>query len=267
MMFNSNPIVGKNANGESLLLMVTNDNQAVTSRYVDSMNKSTGVSSTVDAIAASPDGLLALGTMTKKDGVTHKIAWLYKNSNWQIGSVASLTTPGRVDGVGYTSNHSYVISGATIAESQFNIKQSLACNGVSLEPEITQNAVAISTNHISSGSSVTVAASDSSTGTLTSDFWNTHHIGELVQVPSGHHSTSYTFPGYSGANAQIQQTISMLNDPIDNKPNTRWDNTIRANAILLGSETTSGYHGVTNKPVLTVVRDNDLVATLLESAK
>jgi hypothetical protein len=77
-----------------------------------------------------------------------------------------------------------------------------------------------------------------------------YFVGNACQVPTQHHSTSYTFPGYSGANAQVQfanaiPIVSNVGGKVTDVPPKTWhvDNTATNGA---------GYYGVVGGPTFVV---------------
>lgn len=211
------------------------------------------------------DGVIyATGSGKRSETGTKTLQWTYTGT---LSPYQRTNTPSSTESLNYFNSKYLMATGSNIVNlDPSSITKVGPVTGLSAQTPTEHNTSnsSVSTTSLNANSSIIVGASTTYNGVwvtsniTTNGTWP-HYVGEVVKVPSGHHSTSYTFPGYSGANPQIQ--IAIAEPPGDNQtPPSKWD----ANATPTLS---SGYYGLVGCPYLKVVRDSDLVDAMKSEHK
>lgn len=250
MMFQCIPVVGQDANGDPINMVVDNGGNTNTSAYIDTVGgASTATPSTspqpslgtawsvthVQSIGRSSSGLVALGYGSDNTGQMTNIAWVYNGSTWNIGpsGVGSV----RSIGIAHDGTNYVVADSAAIKTSNFTFSSLPPAGGFASAPP-TYTSTPAQADSVVKGS-VVVGASLSYNGTWVGPSW-THEAGLPIQLKTGHYSTSYTFPGASGSDLQYQIVSAT---PNGNDPATSWNT---------GADTEQGYYGLIGGPTLKV---------------
>ena len=247
-LLNVIPTVGANASGLPTML-VMDSTKAVTSSSVEVLNSGGSgdvwINSTIESMQQTPNGLLATGYSTTKSGARVNAAWKY-SSSWTSGLV-SFSGVRDDSGISYAGSNFLVAADSNVKFSPFNFTSGSPVGNVSSTITATPNSSAsnFAVDNISSNGSIQVATSMSSTGVrkpngsiVENGTWD-FYAGEPIPVDTGHILTTYTFPGYSGGNAQIQRTMAVHNG---DTPPTQWDTVNNNN---------EGYYGLSNCPSFT----------------
>lgn len=252
MTFTSIPTVGKDANGTPVNLITNSSGQALVAANPSTIGTpSTAWQKTeVDTLVHTSAGTIGIGYGIDPNGLNQSLLWANTGGVWKIGPA----TLSHIRPNGITNNGStwLIADGTNIYSTDFNLKASgPASQLAALAPIYTpQSNVAIPVDGLSTMSTITIGTSLNTVGSWTPNvsipnFYD-HNVGESVPVATGHKKTSYTFPGYSASNPQIQFANAVpLIDPTSGQelPPTAW-NTTTGNEV--------GYFGVTGSPTITV---------------
>lgn len=247
------PVVGEDENGVALNTIINGNGVHTTSdpRIVDGPSASTiyptFTLTEITALFKSADGTFATGyglvnnsTSTelvwKKDGLT----WSpYKITKGALRSIGLGINAGKYlvsygTGLGYTT---LTPTGASWPATTFNE------NPVDFRytgPNSIDNLV--SGTFVVGGSLSTIGSFTPNTTISAGSVWDVN-AGEARKKKTGHLSTSYTFPGYSGSNSQVQRQDAHTNSTPTNFPlPTDWN----THATPIEGETSGnqGYYGV-----------------------
>ncbi len=241
MNFGGIPVLGLDTSGNPLNLIPTKSGTTLTGGHVN--NLGTGMYAwsltQVTSIARNPAGdLVCLGYGSTKDGTTENLTWVRKSNNWMIG-------PSGIDSVGSLSiaydGSKYVAAVSNIKTSSFALVNSSPASGFAGGPPVYDTTIAASANSVTSNGSKAIAYAIGTVGTWIGPTF-THVLGIPVEVVTGHYATTYTFPGASGSNLQVQSLGLSAIPPADTVPSD-WGNT---------SETAEGYYGLINNPHFTI---------------
>lgn len=250
MIFQGIPVLGQDASGQPLNMVMDSTGKSNTAGFVETVGgtspsapSTTPQPSTsnawhltqVTSISKSSSGLVAIGYGADNTGSTSNIAWIYNESSWKVGP--SGTNSVRSIGIAHDGTNYVVADGSSIKVSNFVLGNLSPAGGYASAPP-TYVSVSSSADAVVKGS-VVIGSSLSANGVWVGPSWS-HEAGLPVLVPTGHYSTTYTFPGASGSNLQIQIVKAIPNG--DNLPTTWGDDSINS----------KGYYGLINSPSVKV---------------
>lgn len=197
------PVMGLDGSGNDIMILLGPDNLIEASGNSSSFNQPADWQSvSVDALFTSALGTIGFGSGVTATGTTTPLMWSLKSGSWTIGSATNLANIRNVGAVDFNSAW-YVTNGTSVQTTDAVFATSPA-GGLASDPA-TSVVKSANIDQLSKNSATVVGASQSYIGTWTSsDSWATQHVGPATLVPTGHLDTTYTFPGYSGSNAQVQ---------------------------------------------------------------
>jgi hypothetical protein len=202
MAYTGLPIVGLDAAGNNVMMVTNSSGSTFMAAGSATTNFSINWSNTsVHTLYKNASGeILALGTGVSPSGVTTPLAWKYSNSQWTVCKTSLHNT--NPDAINFESIW-LVADGTGVMSSDFNVPAPGPAGGLSDSLAILTVLASGGMDNLNKGSTV-VASSRSTIGTWTKSNGWTHNVGPVSYVPTGHLKTTYTFPGYAGANAQVQ---------------------------------------------------------------
>ena len=266
MQFSSMPIlVGLDGEGETINFLLDNSNKTTTSGYVNNFANTVSYNDVgwkvteVTSIYSSPTGIVALGYGVDGTGKSININWRYDNSSWLMSQ--SPFDIVRNNGIDFIDGKFLIADSTNVYQSDMLFKSEFAGTFSMDMPSIEMSSnETIPVDNLSVAGATVVGASLSSKGTWSPEStleiegdWD-FNVGESTLYDTGHKSTSFTFPGYAGSDAQIQK-ISAI---------TTWDSpTIEANIPPTIWNTTEnltdeqyyelvGYYGLSACPTFSV---------------
>lgn len=206
------PVVGLDGSGNSIMLLLDPDNNIVASGNTSSFNQPADWQSLeVNALFSSSLGVIGFGNGVTAAGTTTPLIWSFINGAWVIGSATNLSNIRNVGAVDFNGAW-YVANGGSVQSTDAVLTASAPAGGLASNPTTT-NVKTANIDQLSKTSSTVVGASQAYIGTWTSsDGWAAQHVGPATLVPTGHLDTTYTFPGYSGGNAQVQYANRVAGD-------------------------------------------------------
>lgn len=242
------PLVGLDGNGNTVNMLMSADGTPNTAGYVDSYDSSTFseyVSVTIKTLFKSSIGTVAIGEGSLTRGSLVRLAW-NNVGGWKVGT-SPVSGPIKFNGVTYKDGGYLIANGTSIYKTDMVFGTGNPLDGYSpTVPSVINTAIWAPADNLTSNSTLVVGASTASTGTwspvgaiVANGVWD-HNVGEAVNLKTGHLKTTYTFPGYGGANPQTQ-TITAI--PNGDAPPTDWD---------LTTQTAQGYFGLGGCPTATV---------------
>lgn len=239
MNFTGNPIVGLDATGRAVNLILDSSGNTNVAAYVDTVggnNSAAGPTQAtawsvmeINAIKNSSTGLVGFGYGSDNISNMQNIVWINQGSGWSIA--ASGLQNVRSIGIAIDGSNFIVADSTNINVSALNLSSSTG-GFISIPPTYTKTPAAA--DSVVKGP-VAIAASLSSTGVWIGPNW-THQVGLSVPTQTGHYSTSYTFPGASGSDLQYQMVTAI---PAGDAPPTTWGNE---------STASEGYYGLIGSP-------------------
>jgi hypothetical protein len=220
-IFTGIPVVGLDASGNPLMVITNTDGNSVATANANAVGLGSpapvtpalpGESPTPSAswgkveitslFANSSGDIIGLGLGSDQSGTTNNLVWTRTSDGWKIG-LSGLTSQVRPTGLEYNSSW-LVADGTKIISSNFAMATATPAGGFAASLPTVSNVAVIPVDSLNNNGSTIVATSINTVGSWTSGNAWAHSPGPVTQIPTGHLQTTYTFPGYSGANAQVQ---------------------------------------------------------------
>ena len=243
--FTSIPTLGLDPLGNPTNLITNSSGQALVCTNANTMTlpDQAWQQTEVTVLFKSSAGIAGLGTGTDSTGKTQNLLWENQGSGWVIGP--SALSQIRPYGLEYESGDWLIATGQNVLASDFMLHSPAPAGGLASSPPTyeTLSSSSIPTDALNQNGSLVVATSMSSIGSWTESdtpgTWD-HNVGQSTPLATGHKKTTYTFPGYSGGNAQVQYGNAV---PNSDHPPVEWN-------VANGLE--EGYFGLIGDPIYTV---------------
>ena len=221
------PIMGSDELGNPIMMTINESGETTATSNTVAQNASSEWQSVeIKQLFKTSAGVLGFGTGVDAGGSTVNLAWNNPTGTCTIGAAASMPT-NVLSGEYYNSDW-IIATGSAIVASDYNFNSSSPAGGYDTTPADSTVLASVPVNSLTVKGSVAVGVSSNTIGSWPSSASWTHQYGTGVNSPTGVLKTLYTFPGYTGANAQVQY----------------------ANTIVSGNSTAS--YGLMGNPQMTV---------------
>ena len=205
--FTGIPIVGQDGSGNNIMLAITSDGktQSTNNSTSANSNKFWGNTSISALFKSTSNEVVALGTGIDPSGNSVPLIWKRDADGWTNGRF----NPGSIRPVGVTKNSTWFFAqGTYIINSSLDNPAPAPAGGLS-DTTISSTVVGGYGDGLDTMGSLTVSSSLTTVGSWLSSTGWIHSPGPVTYLPTGHLETTYTFPGYSGLNAQVQYATTV----------------------------------------------------------
>jgi hypothetical protein len=212
MTITSIPVTGTDENGAPINLVAT-DAGTVANQNISAQRAPTPLSwalTEIKSLYKSGTNMLGLGYGIDSTNTKHNLIWINRNGSWFVGKLGDASAI-RPDAIGYFSNQ-WLMSygGQTYVANVDSIVSSTPAGSMSETPVdfrvATQSPMAVSAFTIGGGNLVAIGSFNGvnvPSGAVTEKGKWINHFTDSVFIETCAQDTSYTFPGYAGANPQI----------------------------------------------------------------
>jgi hypothetical protein len=204
------PVVGIDSSGNQINLLTKSDGTtlATTNHCAANFKSDIWESTQINVLAKDDSGtILGIGSGVN-NGQTVSLFWMYSGGKWKIGKngFTGDTRPYGVEG----ASSWYVSDRKSVINSDMKVKSPMPAGGLSpLSPTFT-TASTDAIDSLNRNGSTIIGSSYDTIGTwLSSNSW-IHSPGPATKLATGRFETTYTFPGYTGANAQVQYANTVV---------------------------------------------------------
>jgi hypothetical protein len=203
------PVTGVDANGNPIMLMTDNNGSTSAIANTSATNQIGWDMLEISTLVKTNDGkIVGLGIGSNATTPSIKLVWVKDSSGWNIAPSNLSTADIRPYSVEHDSTY-YIAVRNQLVSTDLSLSVP-AGGGLAVNNSVPVQVSAAAIDGVNSNGTTIVATSLGTIGTWTSGNAWVHSVGPVTYIPTGHLETTYTFPGYTGANAQVQYANTVV---------------------------------------------------------